>query len=173
MKNGPLTATAQRAPAPAAPTPAAPPPEVARLLDEVGQLLAAGKPKQALDALSRDESDWARNARGVCLMRLGQAAAAVDTLRGLAVARHLSLKPEAPTLFKVNFATALLLSGNVSGGLGALVEVRDEQHPTVQKLRAAVERWKASMGFWKRLNWRMGGEIEHPFTLDFPPGDVV
>jgi hypothetical protein len=168
MKNGPISTT----PTPAPTAPAAPPPAIARLLDEVRELLAAGKTKQALGALSRDESDWARNARGVCLMRLGEAAAAVDTLRGLAVARHLSLKPDAPTVFKVNFATALLLSGNVSGGLGALAEVRDEQHPMVQKLRTAIERWKASMGFWQRLNWRMGGEIEHPFTLDFPPGEV-
>ena len=163
MKNGSMIAS---------PKPAAAPPDVAPLLDEVRALLNAGKAKQALTALSRDESEWARNARGVCLMRLGQHAAAVDALRGLAVAQHLSLKPEAPTIFKVNFATALLLSGNVNGGLTALADVRDEQHPMVQKLRAAIERWKASMSFWKRLNWRMGGEIEHPFTLDFPPGEV-
>jgi hypothetical protein len=147
------------------------PPEVAKLLNRVKDLLDSDKPQEALNVLSRDDSEWARNARGVCYLRLGDPRTAVEVLRGLVVARHLSLKPEAPTQFKTNFATALLLSGNISGGISTLDEIRDEADPTVQKLRAAIQRWKGSMTFWQRMSWGMGGEPPFPLPLDFAPGD--
>jgi len=43
-------------------------------LARVGQLLRDGRPQGALSPLGSDESPSARNARGVCLMRLGRRA---------------------------------------------------------------------------------------------------
>src|SRR5262249_577514 len=75
-------------------------------------------------------------------------------------------------VFKTNYATALLLSGNIAGGLRALDEVRDEQCPAVGRLREAVRRWERNLTFWQRVNWWLGGEPDRPLTLDFPPGDL-
>lgn len=147
-------------------------PEVIRILEKVGEALQSKTPKNALQLLAREDADWARNARAVCFLRSGEPSAALDVLRGLVVERHLALKREAPIRFKTNFAVALLLSGNIAGGISALDEIDDESDPTVQKLRAAIQRWKNSMTFWQRLNWRMGGDAAVPFTLDVPPGDL-
>ncbi len=151
---------------------AARPPEIAKLLERVKELLDSGKTQEAVKALSREDSQWARNARGVCHLRLGDANAAVDTLRALVVTRHLNLRAEAPLVFKTNLATALLLSGNTGGGESILCDIRDEQNEKVQKLRAAIEQWKARMSFWEKLRWWLGGEPARPFSLDDPPGDL-
>jgi hypothetical protein len=67
---------------------------------------------------------------------------------------------------------ALLLSGNVSGGQHACTEVGDDHHPAVVKLRQALRRWEQGLTFWQRINWWMGGQPDHPFVPDFPPGDL-
>lgn len=147
-------------------------PEATKLFDRVHDLLESGKGQEAIKLLAREESEWARNARGVCLLRMGDAHAAVGTLRSLVVSSHLALKPEAPLAYKINFATALLLSGNISGGMTMLDDIGDEQSVPVQKLRAAVADWKASMTFWQRLWWHLGAEPALPFTVDFSPGEL-
>jgi hypothetical protein len=146
-------------------------PETARLMDRIKELLDSGRPQEAFMLLSRDSSEWARNARAVCYLRLGDAQAAVDALRGLVVTGHLNLRREAPLVFKTNFATALFLSGNISGGESVLSDLRDETDDGVQKLRAAVAMWKSSMTFWEKLRWWLGGEPARPLTLDYPPGN--
>lgn len=147
-------------------------PELVKLLDKVKELLDADKLQDAFKLLSREDSEWVRNARAVCFLRLGDPRGAVETLRGLVVAGHLSLKPDTPLVFKTNFATALLLGGNISGGEGILNDIRNEENPSVQRLRAAIRQWKAGMTFWQRLSWHMGGEPSRPFTVDFPPGEL-
>lgn len=147
-------------------------PEAAKLVERVQELLQSGKGQEAIKLLARDDSPWARNARGVCLLRLGDAHAAVETLRSLVVSGHLGLKPDALLAYKINFATALLMSGNINGGLTILGDIRDEQSVAVQKLRAAIVHWKASMTFWQRLWWHLGAESGQPFTVDFPPGEL-
>jgi hypothetical protein len=146
-------------------------PELVKVLEKAKEQLESGKFQEALRTLSGYDSEWTRNARGVCYLRMGDTDAAINTLRGLAVTQHLSLRPEAPLIFKINFAAALLLSGNIGGGLGVLDDIRDENQPAVQKLRAAIQRWKASMSFWEKLRWWLGGEPSRPFTLGFPAGE--
>src|SRR4051812_5805649 len=96
------------------PTARAWPPEVAGVLDSVESLLHAGRPQQALDLLAsaRFSSPWAANATAVCLLRLGRAERAVELLRDLVLsAGGVCLRPDAPSTFKINFATALLAAG--------------------------------------------------------------
>jgi hypothetical protein len=152
------------------------PPEVVELLAKVGQLLDEGQAGRALDVIAQSgvASPWATNALGVCQLRLGNAKVAIDVFRGLVLgAGGLVLRRDVPVVFRTNYATALLVSGNLSGGLTVLNEIGDEANPGVGKLRAAVRRWKGGLTFWQRLNWWMGGEPAHPFALDFPPGDLA
>jgi hypothetical protein len=94
----------------------------------------------------------------VCFLRLGDPNAAVEVLRGLVIAGHLNLKCDTPLVFQTNFATALLLKGNITGGEGILNDIRNEQHPSVQRLREPIRRRKAGMTFRQRISWRLGGE---------------
>lgn len=113
------------------------------------------------------------NARGVCLMRLGNYREAVRVLRKLVMGPSATwLRPELPTFCKVNFATALLLAGYPAGCLEVLAEVHEDDDPMVRQLRAAVKRWEADLTAVQRLNWWIG-RIEPTslrIKLDFDPG---
>jgi hypothetical protein len=152
------------------------PPEVAGLLAEVDQLLEQGQPQAALERLARAKgsSAWLTNAVGVCRLRLGDTKVAVDVFRGLVLASGgLLLRDDVPVVFKVNFATAVIAAGNLSGGLRTLTEVRDESHPAVREVRDAIRRWESGMTFWQRLWWSVGGEPPRPLVFDFPPGRLA
>jgi hypothetical protein len=148
------------------------PAEVAGILGEVRELLDAGRPAEALERISRSEpgSPWLGNAAAVCRLRLGDARAAVDMLRGLVVTGGLFLRDDVPAVLKVNFAAALIADGNLSGGLRTLGEVGDKTHPAVAEVRDAVRRWEAGMTFWQRLWWSVGGQPPRPLVLHPPPG---
>lgn len=147
------------------------PPAVAQALANAEVELQAGRTKQAHEILRRADvaSPWVVNALGVCQLRQGQAQAAVDTFRRLAVGDHLRLRSDAP--IKVNFATALLLSGNIAGCFSTLDEIGPERHPAIERLRAALTRWKQNMSFWERINWYLGSEPNRAVILDLP-GDL-
>ena len=77
-----------------------------------------------------------------------------------------------PPVFKTNFATALLAENNLPGCLGVLQELRDGRHPAVQKLWAAIARWKGGLTLWQKVNWYLGGQPDRPVALDFSLGDL-
>lgn len=95
------------------------------------------------------------NAIGVCLMRLGKAREAVDVYQGMVMKPGCTwMRPEVPKLYKLNFATALLLKGTPAGCLGTLSE-------------------RSQLSFLRRWDWRLS-HVEPPncqIELDFPPGE--
>src|SRR5262245_58160211 len=125
------------------------PADVAGLLGRVEQELQAQGPRAALEVLDRAKATgpWPTNARAVCLLRLGEAQAALELLRGL-VLDGAGLRDTVPTVFKVNYATAQLLSGNLTSCIVTLGQARDEGHPAVQRLRGAIRRWHQGLSFW-------------------------
>lgn len=153
-----------------------PPEEIAELLDKAGQALNDGRPEKAIEVIVRSKvnSPWALNALGVCQMRFGNSKTAVDLFRGLVLASGgVLLRSDIPTVFKANFATALLLNDNLHGCLDVLAEIRGQDHQAVTKLRDAVARWKASLTGWQKILWYVAGHAARPLTLDFPPGDLM
>ena len=146
------------------------------LIEQARHLLDVGKPQEAFDLINAKGSGAPamKNARGVCLMRMQQPALAVRTYRSLVLDHNgISLRTDVPTLYKTNFATALLLDGNVSGCQSVLDEIRDENDPGVQKLRAVIQRWVSELSFLKRLAWTAGSQPAHPVTVDFVPGELA
>lgn len=150
------------------------PPEVAGLLRKAEKLLGEGQPAAALDLIGRSgvSSPWLANAAAVCRLRLGNTRAAVATLRGLVLTGGLFLREDAPTVFKVNFAVALIADDNLTGGLRVLDELGQEEHLAVREIRDAVRRWEEGMTFWQRMRWHAGGRPPHPLVLGFPPGHL-
>jgi hypothetical protein len=148
------------------------PAEVAALLHEVRKLLDVGNTAEALERIGRSKlsSPWLLNAAAVCQLRLGNTRFAVDALRGLVIANGLFLRGDVPTVFKVNFAAALIADDNLSGGLRALGELGDDPHPAAQEARESVRRWEASMTFWQSVWWWVAGTPPWPLMLSFPPG---
>lgn len=149
------------------------PADVAELLGRVEQQLQAEGPRKALEALDRAKASgpWAANARAVCLLRLGEAGRALEVFRGL-VQSGAGLRDDAPTAFKVNYATAQLLAGNLTGCIVTLGQTRDEGHPSVQRLRAALRRWRSGLSFWEKARSLLGFDVDKPVELGFPPGEL-
>ncbi len=97
-----------------------------RTEDRVGQiarLAAEGHVKRAL-SLACDNPSSNRdqlNAKGVCLMRLGQFSEALNLFRSLALRPGcIWTRDDLPNHLKTNFATALLLSGHPEKAIPSL-----------------------------------------------------
>lgn len=150
--------------------------DINTVLNKVQALLNEGRAKDALELLSRcgSNSPPEQNARGVCLMRLGLTEKAIDLYRRLVLRKDsVCFRSDVPVVFKTNFATALLLSRNVSGCEAVLEELGNDSSPEVVKLRAALSRWRHSLNWVRRLLLALhGAPSRQSIPLDFPPGDL-
>lgn len=145
------------------------------LIDRVQRMLDQGHAKQAFDLINaRGAGDASvRNARAVCQLRLGKADEAVRLLREIVLPHgRVDLRTDVPVCFKTNYATALFLSGNVSGGETVLHDLRGAKHPRLADLHRALDGWVASLSYWQRFLRRCGLPLDKPFSIDFAPGDL-
>jgi len=145
------------------------------LLDRVRALLGESRPAEALELLGRgaQRGPQADNARGVCLLRLGRYDEAVRIFRDLLFpAGAFTIPEDAPTAWRVNYVTSLLLSGNITVGLSVLAEVPDRRHPAVVKLRAGLRSWKRQLGWLRRVLLAVGVCPDRPVTLGDRPGEL-
>jgi hypothetical protein len=150
-------------------------PEIAELLDKVERVLDEGQFEKALDLISRCrlKSPWVTNATAVCLLRMGERKRAADLFRGLTAGPGgVTLRADAPMVFKTNFAAALLAGNEVSGCLGVLSEIGDEANPAVREMRDAIARWRKSLPLWQKFKWYTGGHPDHPVPRDFSLGQL-
>ena len=148
--------------------------EVERLLTEVKQLLAKNEPKAALALITRSRlaSAWLTNAAGVCNLRLNHVATAMGMFRNLVLSRiGITLRDDIPIVFKANFATALLLSNNLSGCQEVLAEIHD-QHPAGARLSEAIHRFTKNLTRWQMTCWYLGFVPHVVLPADFQPGDI-
>jgi hypothetical protein len=115
-----------------------------------------------------------KNAQGVCLMRKGLAAEAVRVYRTLVLDNTgLFMKENLPTVYKTNYALALMLSGLATGGLDILKELAGDNHESVRKLQTVADAWKAKLSFAQKIGLRLGLDPKRPVVLDFPPGELL
>ena len=144
-------------------------------LGEVRSLLDAGRTAEAVQRIQAagDGPPEVRNAHAVCLLRLGKPEAAVTLLRRLVLPNDtMSIDEDIPDKYKLNFATALLMEGNLAGYQNALAALQDPQHPTAERLRAAVAGWRKRLSFSQRIGLAMGFVPDVPIELGFPPGEI-
>ena len=150
------------------------PEKVSDVLAEIQKLFDTGRSKDAAELIRRfgTRSPAVGNAYGVALMRSGAADKAVEVYRNLVLSESgVCLRSDVPTLFKTNFATALLLATNVSGCLSVLREINDVQNPEVIRLREAIAQWKRTLSWWQRLWLKIAGEAPGKTVhLGFSPG---
>lgn len=144
-------------------------------LQQVQALLESGQPQQALNRVnaSRTADPQLKNARGVCLLRLGEPQKALQLYRALVLQpQGILLRNDVPVVWKTNLATSLLLCGSTSGCVSILNDLRGEQHPAIEPLRRAISNWQAGLSLWQKLGWKLGLDPACPVRLDFPPGEL-
>lgn len=124
-------------------------------LKQVKLLTDQGNYQRAFDAIPNSSSDMeVLNCRAVCLMRMGKFAQAIVPLRSVALNMStFHLRPEIPDHIKINFAIALFFGGEPAGGFDALADIKREDDPQVQMLRARAKAWAAGMSWLRRLDW--------------------
>lgn len=145
-------------------------------LRDVVALADSGMAERALAVLSRGRlgSEAARNAKGVCLLRLGRVDEALRLFRSLVLRSDCTwMKPELPVVYRTNLCTALLLSGHPVGASDLLAGMEEQEHPAVLRLRRSIQNWERSLSFWHRMQWKLGLEPGSPVPIDFSPGDFV
>jgi hypothetical protein len=150
-------------------------PKVNDLLAKVQVLLEDGKYPQVMELIARSKVDspWVTHALGVCHLRLGNAAKAVEIFRGLVLrSGGLVLREDVPIVFKTNYATALFLSGNPDGGVSVLRELGEKSGEAGLKLFQALDQWIQELSLWQKLTWYLGGRPSRPIVLGFPAGDL-
>jgi Flp pilus assembly protein TadD len=144
------------------------------VLERVRALLNEGKTDEAVEALRRVNAKppMLENARGVCLLRLGKVPEALRIFRGLMYPQgNVAYAPDAPPSLKVNFATALLLTGDVIDGLAVLKEV-NAAHPAAGRVWNAYRRWRKTLNPINRLLALVGLPPARPVAMDFPVGEL-
>jgi hypothetical protein len=110
-----------------------------------------------------------RNLLAVCHLRLSEAQQALDILRPMIFPDGGFLpKESAEPAWIVNFATAMILRGDLNAGRSALRWLKDPNHPEAVRLLGAVEAWKKSLGAGGRFKQAFGGGKS--ISLNFPPG---
>ncbi len=125
-----------------------------------------------LVAAGRDPSTL--NALGVCHMRLANVAEAVRIYRGLALQPGcIWERAGIPTVYKRNFATALLLAGLPGGCLSVLHALNEPKQPRTRELLAAIKTWEQSLPFFQRWDWRLNWVTPKNCSvpISFEPGE--
>ena len=147
----------------------------ATLMNRIVAEAASGRYDRAL-ALAADQADHdpqITNAQGVCLLRLGRVREAVALYRCLLHSPgSASAQSDTPAYLKLNYATALLLSGQPEACLAALQEV-DGRNTIARLLRDAIQRWETSLTFSQKLDWWINrvAPSSSPVPIDFAPGE--
>lgn len=143
-------------------------------IEQVRKMLESGKPQQALDYLDRLDSNnhLIQNARGVCLMRLGQADSANQILRDLAFRGQICIPSDTSPLFAANYATTLLMKGYNQEALEILADLKPAQHPYIAALYDAAAEWKRGLTLFQRLCCRLKLYPKKPISLTVPPGGL-
>ncbi len=143
-------------------------------IEHIRELLNQERPLDALKYIDHlgQQSPIMENARGVCLMRAGKIDEAVTVLRDLVFQGRICIPSDSPVLFKINFATAMLLSNQKDAAFPILNELDEKEHPEIVKLKDAVCKWVKSLTFSEKCRYHVGLYPKKPVTLDFPPGEV-
>jgi hypothetical protein len=147
---------------------------VSAALNHVCELLDHDHANEALDFIDHFDvaSPEIENARGVCLFRLGKHDEAISVLQNVAFRGNVQAPEDTPTLFLVNFATAMLLANHKGGAMAIVDRLRGDEHPEAARLSAAILKWRQSIGLLGRLRCYLGFYPAKPVLWDKPPGAV-
>ena len=144
-------------------------------LERIATLLDQGRAEEALNLInhSNQHSPAWQNAKGVCLLRLGMFEAACTIFRSLVFPGNcISVPEDVPTLYRANFATAMLLTDHKDSALAVMEHMGTNGHPYVQQFRMEVNRWKQSLSLLERMGLAIGWYPKRSFHCECAPGGL-
>jgi hypothetical protein len=143
-------------------------------VENVRELLRSGQPEQALARVERcgQSGEWMKNARGVCLMRMGRIDAALETLRDLVFRGLVCIPSDVPGLYKANYATVLLMKGYTQQAMEIIRGLDPQEHPYIARLNEAIAEWKRGLNLFQRFLCLITCYPSRPVELKFGPGDI-
>jgi hypothetical protein len=148
---------------------------VSAALQHVRELLDHDRASEALNFITHFASDSLemKNARGVCLLRLGRLDEAISVLQDVACQGLPVVPRHAPALFQANLAIAMLRANRDKSGAVVISDrFKGNEHPEAAKLKAAVRQWRKSIGPLGRLLCRLSLYPAKPVPLDEHAGAV-
>ncbi|QDU78453.1 hypothetical protein Pla110_01570 [Polystyrenella longa] len=144
------------------------------LIQRVSALSEAGRHKEAFHLLDGENTALPeiRNARGVCLMRMERHREALSLFRALVIPLSCTwMRPELPVIYRANLVTALMLAKLPQGAQNALQEIKEQDHPSVIRLRDAMHHWASQLSWGRWLHWKSGLDMTDEIPLHFPAGN--
>ena len=143
-------------------------------IEYIRELLKQNRPLDALKYIDHigQQTPVINNARGVCLMRVGKINEAISILRELVFQGHICIPSDTPVLYKINFATAMLLSNQKDAAFPILNELDEKEHPEVTKIKDSIRKWVKSLTLSEKCRYHVGFYPKKPLQLDFQPGEV-
>lgn len=143
-------------------------------IDRIRELLNQGRPQDALKFIEHldQKTPVMENARAVCLLRLGHIEQAVNVLREVVFQGNICMPSDAPVLYQLNFATAMLMCNYKSAAMSILDTLDPKGHPEAARVKEAIDRWVQSQGLLGRFRCRLGLYPARPVKIDFLPGEV-
>ena len=98
---------------------------------------------------------------------------AVDILRVLVeTPNRVSFLGNIPATARLNLATALLMTGDVSAARSLLTENHQDEDPAVARLREVIAGEERTLTLWQRFKWCLGWNTRRPIRIEFPPGQL-
>ena len=131
----------------------------AALLERVRQLLDRQATGEALEALNTSglNTRAVQNAKGVCLMRIGRVEGAAKILCELVLPKGaFTIPDDVPAELRANYAATWFLQGDYVAGAAILGQAPDRRHPAVKRLKAALQAWKKTLPWWRRVLLPLG-----------------
>jgi len=142
--------------------------------EQVRRLLEQGHPDRALDVIDHNDqnSTWMKNARAVCLLRLGKAQDAIRVLADITFQGNICIPSDTPAVYQTNFATALLIANNKEGAIDIIDRLHENHEPLVEKLANAVDKWRKGLTLVQKVLCKIGIFPGGRIQIDFCPGDL-
>ena len=148
---------------------------VQEILANTARLLHDSRADRAIELLRgrNDAAHILRNALGVCLMRAGQIHEAEMLFRQLNLrADGVTLRDDVPPVFHLNYATALLLNGDVRTCEAVLATVPIAT-PGARRVATAIAQWKNGRTRWDRIRMWFGARTSRPIPFIDRPGELT
>jgi len=143
-------------------------------IERVKGLLDQGRAQEAMEFVNHlgQETAPIKNARGVCLLRLGRAEAAVSEFREITFRGFMCIPSDTPVVYQTNFATAMLITNQKTGAIEIINGLDGNKHPAVAKVKAAIDKWKEGLNPLQRFLCKIGVYPGKAVPIDFVPGDL-
>ncbi|MEZ6046099.1 MAG: hypothetical protein R3C11_11065 [Planctomycetaceae bacterium] len=130
--------------------------------------------KEAQHLLENQSPSWIPFAMPVAFisMRQQQYKAALELFKSLVILFNCTwMRDDLPVIYRTNLITALLLANIPQGAQSYLRSIREQDHPSVLRLKETLSQFVHQLTWSQWLQWQCGLDLDVKADLGFIPGD--